>query len=121
MAKITQPEEYTYEGWAKVLGLKESKRIGHNTDLVRLPDGGIGIRLHWTVVVTYERDGSIRLNSGGFETTTTKQRINACLPAGFRVFAKSYKWYVQIGGFENGETIDFRDMMIVRHATKENA
>lgn len=53
----------------------------------------ISIRLHSTDVVTYYPDGSIRLDSGGYRTVTTKDRINRFSP--IRVWSKNWEWYAQ--------------------------
>jgi hypothetical protein len=106
MAKITQPRTYDYEGWSAVLGDRQSARIGHNTTLERRSTAffpadptreaadAIAVRLHSTDVVTFFADGRIMLNSGGWQSVTTKQRMNAVLPQRFRVFAKDFAWSV---------------------------
>lgn len=58
---------------------KDSKKLANNTYLVRNGED-IAIRLHSTNVVTYKQDGSIVLNSGGWKTSTTKDRINNYSP-----------------------------------------
>lgn len=70
----------TYQDAAERLGTKTSRKLENNTYLERTEDGGIAVRLHATRVVTYRPDGSCVLNSGGFRTTTTKDRINRYSP-----------------------------------------
>lgn len=94
MAKITTPETYDHEGWAHVLGLAESKKIGHHTYLERTPWNGVAVRLHATHVVTFDQDGTITLNTGGWFTTTTKDRINAVLPQRYRVSSHKGTWHL---------------------------
>lgn len=84
MAKIDTPDEFTYSGWCQLLGLREERKIGHNTHLVRMDDG-VGIVYHHTPVVEYGRNGGIWLNFGGWPTSTTRDRMNQCLPARFGV------------------------------------
>jgi len=55
---------------------KASKKIANNTCLVRESQDEIAVKLHDTNVVTFHKDGSIVLNSGGWKTVTTKSRIN---------------------------------------------
>lgn len=70
----------TYEEIDKVLVGRNlmSKKYSNNTYLVRRDnDGNIALRYHQTDVVVYESNGDIILNSGGWYTKTTKERINA--------------------------------------------
>ncbi len=52
----------------------------------------VAIRYHATDVVTYHKDGRIVLNSGGYRTMTTKDRMNCYSPAS--VYQESGLWYV---------------------------
>lgn len=58
------------------------------------PTGERGILYHKTVVVLHNPDGSIVLNSGGWRTPTTKERINSELPSGYAVSQSKGLWYV---------------------------
>lgn len=52
------------------------------------------VRLHNTDIITYTETGFI-LNSGGFKTGTTKERLNTFLnPHGIRVWTAHGIWYV---------------------------
>ena len=52
-------------------------------------------------------DNFVRLFDGGWQTVTTKSRLNAILSEhglpGERVFQKAHKWFVTV----NGETVEF--------------
>jgi len=52
-------------------------------------------------------DNFIRLFDGGWQTVTTKSRLNAILSEhglpGEKVFQKQHKWFVTV----NGETVEF--------------
>ena len=72
------------------LGKRDSKKVGHNTYARRIArlteeDEGveydIAIRYHSTDIVTYHPDGSITLNTGGWDTTTTTNRMQMLTPA----------------------------------------
>ena len=110
----------SYEEARKFLGGREERTIAHNTrlrDATRNEDGchfgAIAVRLHATDVVTYTQPGWLILNSGGYRTVTTKERINAFLPIGYGVFAKDFVWFVRIGLWsdDNGKTVPFEDGM----------
>lgn len=81
----------SYADWDTFLGAKEDRPIANNTRVRRLAGGvrrpfgdngpAIAIRLHTTDVVTLRPDGTYELNSGGWRTPTTRDRINNYAPA----------------------------------------
>lgn len=60
-----------------------ARKLANNTYIVAREDGGIGVRLHDTEVVVHYPD-HIVLNSGGWQTVTTKQRMNE--------FSEAFVW-----------------------------
>jgi hypothetical protein len=53
------------------------------------------IRLHDTDILTFVNgDSKIILNTGGWRTVTTKDRINKFLPEGFYLYQEKSKWYL---------------------------
>lgn len=80
--------------------LLEQKKVGNNT-WARLvdPDAGdrsaVAIRLHSTDVVTISPDGVVTLDSGGWRTVTTKDRMNSFGPRA-RVFSKRGVWMLSL-------------------------
>jgi hypothetical protein len=74
--------------------IKKSKCTGErNTFRVEYEDGSIAYRLHKTDVVTIDGNGYV-LNSGGWRTVTTKERISAYLPQGWYLSQCNGVWYV---------------------------
>lgn len=67
------------------------KLLRRNTRLVRTVDG-FGVKLHNTIVVEILPNGNYVLNTGGWETVTTKARINYYSPA--TVFQRKFKWFI---------------------------
>ena len=69
--------------------------------------------LHGHQIATFDHSTkAIKLNSCGYETVTTKSRLNALLDEvkyGARVFQKNFDWFVSY----NGQTKDFIDGMIL--------
>jgi hypothetical protein len=59
-----------------------AKLIGHSTLEYTRTDGVRVIRFHRTDVAFHNPDGSVTVTTGGFETVTTKRRINENLPHG---------------------------------------
>ena len=70
-----------------------------NTE-VRFHDGRTIVRLHSTDIVDVDtRDNTITLNTGGWNTVTTKERMNTVLSAfnsPYRVYQRNFQWYVQM-------------------------
>lgn len=93
---------YDYPTAAKFLGDKGSRKLANNTKVYRVMLRGyyglvdeIHVRLHNTDIVSYREDGIITLNSGGYQTTTTKQRMNQLLPPGYGISQTKFKWYLR--------------------------
>lgn len=80
---------------ARRMAAGRARKLAHNTYLVT--DGApewYAVRLHSTNVVTYYQDGSVGLDSGGWRTVTTKDRINRFSP--LRVWGDKGAWYVAL-------------------------
>lgn len=80
-------------------------------------DGGYALRYHQTDVVTAYPDGSVKLDSGGWRTPTTKERINRYLPTGYVLYQKNNKWWIST---PHGE-IAFKDGMVINPAQEAAA
>jgi hypothetical protein len=108
----TQPKPKNYTEAADILGSYSARKIAHNTklerlDAERLDAERIGVRLHSTVVVEFRSDGTTRLDSNGFRTATTKERLNRYIPAGYKIRQVRDTWFVyflgeRMGPFEDG-------------------
>lgn len=62
-------------------GRNGSRRLGNNTYLYPVGADDYAVRFHATNVVTIHADGTYTLNTGGWDTVTTSQRINDYGPA----------------------------------------
>jgi len=86
-----------------------SRKLMHNTYAVRHSghsdesQDSVGIVLHNTAVIRFYADGRIVLNTGGWYTVTTKDRLNRCLPYPWHVASDARKggW----GLYENSERV----------------
>ena len=67
------------------------KKVGHNTYIERDEYGNYYLRLHRTRIITWRPSGSIILNSGGWTTRTTKDRLNKWI-RGY-IYQKDFSWY----------------------------
>ena len=68
----------TFLNAQNILNKRTSRKIDNNT-YARIEDDTIYIRLHNTDIITIARDGSVTLNSSGWRTSTTKDRLNSYL------------------------------------------
>ena len=82
-----------------------SRKLENNTYLVQKDETTIAVRLHRTDVVLIHSDGTFTLNSDGWQTAVTKDRINNYSPA--RVHQKAGVWYVGEFLFVDNMRVDF--------------
>lgn len=70
---------FNYQDALEIIGTRTQKKIANNTYLVGLPDC-IGVRLHDTIVVYLYSNGTVSFNSGGYQSNTTKNRMQRFSP-----------------------------------------
>ena len=74
------------------------------------------VRLHGHSIATFDHSTqAVKISSCGWQTVTTKSRLNAILSEvkyGCRVFQKAFDWYLST----NNQTVDFWDGMILMDA-----
>lgn len=81
---LTQFTDTTYAGaLAFIAGgkSKQTRKVANNTYLAIIDDTTVGLVYHRTTVVAYKADGTFVIDTGGWHTMTTKQRIHAFSPA----------------------------------------
>jgi hypothetical protein len=94
--KVNLACTYTdYESLDEELGSKSMKKIGYETVIRRIDDFKIGIRYHNTDIIIVEPTNIIYLNNGGWDTPTTKDRLNQFLRClGVHIYQKNYEWFI---------------------------
>jgi len=91
-------------------GIVSSKLVKNNTRLTIYKNGDKVLRLHNTDIIKWQGN-KIILNSGGWDTMTTRARFNEFLGAsGYNVFRKNGKTFVSI----SDKVADFNDNMNIR-------
>lgn len=88
--------KYTYNELSDFIAHGRSKidrKIENNT-MARLGEDRIVIRFHSTDIAQILQDNTIILNSGGYKTFTTKDRMNKILPNPFRIYQNAGIWYI---------------------------
>jgi hypothetical protein len=76
-----------------LLGKRTQRKLGNNT-YIRREGLLIVVRLHATDIIKIGKD-RIVLDSGGYRTKTTKERINAVLPHGYGLSADKGLWHLR--------------------------
>ena len=88
-----------------------------NTEVITLYPAGVQtswVYLHGNHIATVT-DGSVKLYDGGWQSVTTKSRLNAimsahCLP-GEGIFQKNFEWFIRLFNGTEHFTTEFRSGM----------
>ena len=84
-----------------------SKIVDHNTVECRRINGDRVIRLHLTDIITFKPNGDIVLDSGGWQTVTTKERMNKFLPIGWYLTQSKNVWYLERGRWDDPDREEY--------------
>lgn len=87
--------------------ITKSRFVDRNTVEITYNNGDKAIRLHNTNIITFKNNGDIILNSGGWKTLTTKDRLCKFTP--FIVYQDKGVWYVNVTKDYKKEGIPFYD------------
>ena len=90
---------------------RQGMKLAPNTDLHRgelATDTNLYIKYHYTDIITLDPSGNTILNTGGWHTTTTKERINSFTP--FRVWKQDGDWFIT---GSDGIEYEFGDGVVV--------
>lgn len=99
-----------YGSISDLIGDKDSKQIGHNTIVHRLDDNTVAVKYHRTNILKINQDNTVTISTGGWETSTTKDRLNQFLSCrGFGIFQKKGVWYIKERG--DDEAVPYEDGM----------
>jgi hypothetical protein len=86
----------TYQEAQAELGKRDSRKIGNNT-YMRREGEEIKVKYHNTDIVTYRSNGDIVLDTNGWMTSTTKERLNKYTPRDVHIWQENSVWYVAAG------------------------
>lgn len=99
-----------------MLGKRDQKKIGNNTWLIRRDAETVALRLHSTDILTFKLDGTVTIKTGGWQTVTTKARINEHVPDGFGLGQTKGVWH----WYMNGERVkEFCDGDVIESAGQD--
>ena len=71
------------------------RKVANNTYARIEQNGDVVFRLHSTDIVTIHPDNTATLKNGGWNSNTTKERINRYSPIG--VYQKNWEWFLTDG------------------------
>ena len=97
--KVDLRAPIAYEMTDKILrtGRNGRRKLQNHTYMERIDEHTVGVKLHDTYVVKLHDDGSTSLDSGGWHTMTTKDRINAYIEWPLVVTSDRGRWYLARG------------------------
>lgn len=78
----------------KFLDGRTSKRLAYETNVKSHEDGSASVYHHGTAIITYSLDGTIHGDNGGYHSSTTRNRLHALTPSGYRVFQRDFGQYI---------------------------
>lgn len=87
---MNTPAIRTYAEAAAALSNRQARKVGNNTTLERNA-GNIELKLHGSAIVIYQPDGAIVLDTCGWPTRTTIDRLNTFGPRGWVVSSDKKK------------------------------
>lgn len=105
---------YTYESLKNHIMTGKSKyerKIAHNT-IARFENDNIVIRFHDIDIGVYDRNGDIKIFTGGWKTFTTKERLNDLIPNPYRIYQDHGVWY--IWDYKSQNTYVYQDGIVFK-------
>ena len=85
----------SYHQVADFLRGKKSRKIGYETYIEQLSPFEVGIKYHNTHIVKMDVTDVMTITSGGWDTPTTKDRLNQFLSCrGVHIYQKKFQWYI---------------------------
>ena len=97
-----------------VAAINKRKRFSSGNTQVEETENGVIVKLHGNKICEVGRD-TIVINDGGWESNTTKSRLNVILRdvigGGWGIYQKNFQWYLAKNGevdaiWESGATFD---------------
>lgn len=99
----------TYAEWAEYLSHGRDKTDrpleGKTTRIRRVADDAVALRYHQTDVITWYEDGRIVLDSGGWHTSTTKQKMGYAVVVIQTRGVWTLRWHGVTYVYEDGITL----------------
>ena len=99
-----------YQYLLDILGNSETKKLAHNTYIVKR-ENCVAVTYHGNTIILVNPDNSAIIRNAGYETVTTKARLNQFTPNGVTIWQNDWTWYIQdsmgvVETFDNGKYIN---------------
>ncbi len=109
--KVRDIDLRSYFAVQSYLNGKFVRKIAHNTYAVER-DGHYEITYHGHTIARFYPT-HVTVNSCGYKTVTTKQRLNCLIPSQFGIYQENYEWYVW--DRKNDSKFTFHDGMVFEY------
>ncbi len=92
--------DLSFDGLMRFLNGREEKKLGNNTWVLKTEDwrnglDAVAVKYHDTNILLINSGGITTINNGGWDTSTTKDRLNQFLRCkGVYISQKNYQWYI---------------------------
>lgn len=92
--------DLSFDGLMRFLNGREEKKLGNNTWVLKTEDwrnglDAVAVKYHDTNILLINSGGVTTINNGGWDTNTTKDRLNQFLRCkGIYISQKKYQWYI---------------------------
>lgn len=92
--------DLSFNGLMRFLNGREEKKLGSNTWVLKINNWGDGlesvaVKYHNTNILTIDSEDIVTINNGGWDTVTTKDRLNQFLRCkGVHIYQQKYEWYI---------------------------
>ena len=92
--------DLSFRGLMDFLDGKNEKKLGHNTWVLKTVDyntkeDAVAVKYHGTKIITVNPENVVTLDTGTWETNTTKDRLNQFLSCrNIHIYQKKHKWYI---------------------------
>jgi hypothetical protein len=75
-----------------IRALRNRQTFKRGNTQVKVFDNSVALYLHGNMIAEYAADGALYINDGGWQSNTTKERLNG-LP-NVSIHQKNYQWYL---------------------------
>jgi len=105
--------QYSYDNLYDFIrkGKSKAERKVENNTTARFDHDNIIVRLHDTDIAELFPDKTIILSSGGYQTMTTKDRLNKIIPEGFNLYQQFGLWF--LSDYQNDKVYPFCDGIMI--------
>jgi hypothetical protein len=79
----------------------KERKIANNTTIRKAINGSVIVKYHQTDIITWHQDDTVTIDTDGWKTSTTKERINLMIPPGWCLYQEKGVWILRFGEHEH--------------------